>query len=142
MEDRDRGHGGRVGQRLNMALAAGTRRSMIELTVVMGVVWLAMQWWGGRKDDDRAAAIVAEARAGDIIMFSSTTCAYCEQARQWLTAHQVPFSECFIERDAACAARYRATGAAGTPTLLVRGQRQLGFNPQLLAQALEGGAAP
>jgi hypothetical protein len=49
---------------------------------------------------------------------------------------QVRFSECFVERDAACAQRYQATGGRGTPTLLVRGQLQLGFSPQQVLAAL------
>jgi len=112
------------------------RRALVEVALVMFVVWLLMQWWAGRRDTGHAQTIVAQARAGDIVMLSSTTCVYCEVARQWLTERGVPFSECFIERDAACAARYQATGAGGTPTLLVRGQRQLGFSPPLVAQAL------
>ena len=121
-----------------MALAPGTRRSMLELTLVMAVVWAAMQWWTGQRDDDHAATIVAQAKPGDIVMLSSVTCVYCEVARRWMTERQVPFTECFVEKDPACAARYQATGAGGTPTLLVRGQRQLGFSAPLVAQALAG----
>ena len=72
-------------------------------------------------------------------MLSSTHCVFCERARRWMTERQVPFSECFIERETDCAARYQALGARGTPTLLVRGQVQLGFNPQLVLSRLQTG---
>ena len=48
----------------------------------------------------------------------------------------MPFTECLIERDAACATNYRALLAPGTPVLLVRGERLVGFDPQAVAAAL------
>ena len=119
---------------------ATMRRSVVELGLLVLAVWAATQWWTGHRDDRDATALAAAARPGDIVMLSSASCVYCERARHWLTANRVPFSECFIEADAACAARYQQAGAAGTPTLLVRGQRQLGFNANAVAQALR--AAP
>jgi hypothetical protein len=55
-----------------------------------------------------------------------------------LTAHGVPFEECFIERDARCDAEYQARGAPGTPVVLVRGQPQRGFSAERVARALGG----
>lgn len=57
-----------------------------------------------------------------------------------MTAQRVSFSECFIEQDADCAARYRALMAPGTPVLLVRGQAQIGFDPKQVLHRLQ--AAP
>jgi hypothetical protein len=107
------------------------------LSVLVLVVWgvqLAWQDWIGER---LAAQVAASARPGDIRMVSSSTCRFCAQARVWFTAHHVPFSECFIERDADCAAQYAALLAPGTPVLLVRGQRQVGFSAERVAAALE-----
>jgi hypothetical protein len=52
----------------------------------------------------------------------------------------VAFDECFIETDAACAARFEALRAPGTPVLLVRGQLQTGFDAQRVLGALSRGA--
>jgi glutaredoxin len=79
------------------------------------------------------------AKPGDIMMLSSETCEYCKQARAWFKAHQVSFGECFIERDPACRAAYDALQSPGTPMLVVRGQRQVGFSPERVAQALRHG---
>jgi hypothetical protein len=92
--------------------------------------------WQGERLGERIAAAAAP---GDIVMISSLTCTYCREARQWFTAHEVPFSECFIEQDAACAEVYRRLLAPGTPTLLVRGQRQVGFDPRRIVGALDAG---
>jgi glutaredoxin len=93
----------------------------------------AIDSWSGERI---GSAVAASARAGDIRMLSSVTCVYCAQARAWFGEHGVPFSECFIESDAACAAGYHALMAPGTPILLVRGNVQRGFSPQAIAAAL------
>lgn len=107
------------------------------LALIVVLVWSASNWWQSSSADRAAQRIAALARPGDITMLSSVTCVYCEQARRWLSERRIPFDECFIERDTACASRYQATLAAGTPTLLVRGQRQVGFNASAVAEALE-----
>lgn len=107
--------------------------------LVVGVV----AWGLGRVvqtqvQDGQAEALRAVARPGDIRMLSSVTCIFCTKARQYLTEHRIPFEECLIERDPVCLADYKRLGASGTPTLLVRGQRQLGFDPLRVTAALGG----
>ena len=93
-------------------------------------------WWSRER---LGAQVAANARPGDIHMISSVNCVYCAVARDWFSKNGVPFTECLIERDAVCAAKYNALMAPGTPVLLVRGRRLLGFSAQALAAAL---AAP
>lgn len=69
-------------------------------------------------------------------MISSDTCVYCVTARRWLHQHGVSFDECFIERDAQCRSLYQATQERGTPTLIVRGKVQLGFDAARVLAAL------
>jgi glutaredoxin len=75
-------------------------------------------------------------------MLSSSTCPICTRARLWFKANQVKFDECFIETDRQCALLFEATRSPGTPAILVRGQAQVGFDPQRIAQRLAaaGGA--
>jgi glutaredoxin len=119
-----------------MAMTPADKRSLIGLALVLAATSAALTWWRDQRDLGLAAEIVRLAQPGDIRMLSSRSCVYCTQARHWLTAQQVPFTECFIEQDADCAARYRAAGAAGTPTLLVRGEVQRGFSPPQVLQRL------
>lgn len=113
-----------------------SRRSLLGLVLLVLAVSAANRWWVGRHDDAQGAAIAALAQPGDIRMISSESCAICLQAKNWLTRNEVAFSECLIERDAACRADYDALGAAGTPVLVVRGKPQLGFNAERLRAAL------
>ncbi len=70
-------------------------------------------------------------------MFSTQTCVYCVKARHWFDEHRIPFTECGIDLNAACLARYQALGGVGTPTFEVRGERLVGFDPQELAEMLQ-----
>ena len=105
-----------------------SRRSLLGLLVTVLVVSGAAEWWREHQAQQVGREMAQLARPGDITMVSSISCVFCTRARQFMTAQQVPFNECFIETDLVCAQRYQALGARGTPTLLVRGQLQLGFS--------------
>ena len=116
-------------------------RSFLGLIALVVAVGVASQWWSASSERRLGAQLAAAARAGDIRMLSSDTCVYCVTARRWMTEHGVDFDECFIERDAQCRAIYEATQARGTPTLIVRGKVQLGFDAArvLAGLTLQGG---
>jgi glutaredoxin len=118
---------------------AATRRSLIGLVVLIGAVALTTQWLGDRAQDRVGEEVADLAQAGDIRMLSSLTCPYCTQARLWFERYGVPFEECFIERDPACESALDALPVRGTPTLIVRGQVQTGFDAQRVLKALQPG---
>ena len=113
-----------------------SRRSLVGLLLLVLVVGGAAQWWREHQAQQLGRALAQLARPGDIDMISSASCVFCTRARQFMTRQQVPFTECLIETDPVCAQRYQALGAPGTPTLLVRGQVQLGFSPAAVREAL------
>ncbi|MET0211026.1 MAG: glutaredoxin domain-containing protein [Burkholderiaceae bacterium] len=111
-------------------------RSLLGLVALVAIGFAAMQgfaWWSRER---LGAQVAAEARPGDIQMIASVTCTYCAAARAWFDANRVPFTECMIESDAACAATYAALMAPGTPVMVVRGKRLLGFDAQAIADTL------
>ena len=103
-------------------------RSLWGLAVLVLVVSGAADWWREHQAQSVGRELAQLARPGDIAMISSTHCVFCTRARQFMKVQQVPFTECFIETDADCAQRYQALGGRGTPTMVVRGQPQLGFS--------------
>ena len=117
-----------------------SRGALVGLVALVLVVGAASQWRSGHQEAREGVRPAALAQPGDIRMISSETCAYCEAARRWMTRHGVRFDECFIERDAQCKAQWEATPSRATPTLLVRGQLQVGFDAGRLVRTLE--AAP
>jgi glutaredoxin len=111
-------------------------RSRLGLAALVLGFGAALQAIGGWSQARLGAQAAAAARPGDIQMLASANCTYCVEARAWFDRNHVPFTECTIEHDAACAQAYGALMAPGTPVLLVRGQRLLGFNAQAVADAL------
>ncbi len=115
-------------------------RSGWGLAVLVLAVLASQQWWADLQQQNIGERVAQLARPGDIHMLSSETCAICTVARDWLTQHRVPFTECLIERDAACRQALEATRSPGTPVLVVRGRPQVGFDPRRLRAALESPA--
>lgn len=111
--------------------------SLLGLAAGVLAVLLGLNGWERLQSERLGTRLAALARPGDVAMISSESCTYCARARAWFGANGVPFAECFIETDAACAARFRALMAPGTPVLLVRGETQVGFSPQRVVAALE-----
>jgi glutaredoxin len=111
-------------------------RSGLGLVALILLVGGLSDGWRSWSSSREGAEVAALAKTGDIHMIASDTCIFCARARTWFADHKVPFSECSIERDEACAAQFRALMAPGTPVLLVRGQVQVGFDPQRVAKVL------
>ncbi|MCK6427304.1 MAG: glutaredoxin family protein [Burkholderiaceae bacterium] len=108
--------------------------SLLAVVLVTGAVTEGARAWVQQR---RAEALRAVAGPGDLRMISSTTCIWCTRAREWLTRHELPFEECFIEHDRTCAAEYERLGRPGTPTMLVRGQPQRGFDAERITRTLQ-----
>lgn len=116
-----------------------SRASLFGLVLLVLAISGASQWWGHRQEAQLGVRLARAAGPGDLRMLSSDTCAICVVARQWFTQHGVRFSECSIEREPACRADFERLRAPGTPVILVRGEPELGFNPNRLVARLEGG---
>lgn len=114
--------------------------SWLTLAVIALVAGIAARpaWraWKDHQDVAATADVIANAKPGDIYMFSATYCSYCDVAKRWLALNKVPYESCEIDRDPVCEQRFRALPAHATPTMMVRGQVQTGFRPALLAKAL------
>lgn len=111
-------------------------RSLAAVVAIALVVMAALHWQRALSRARLGAQVAALAGPADVRMIASVDCVYCAAARRWFEANRVPFSECEIERDAACAAAYAALGLPGTPVILVRDRRLLGFDPISIANAL------
>ena len=109
----------------------------LSLLIVVAVAWLGSEAWRAHVADRDGETLAQRVKPGDIRMLSSETCPYCLAARRYMTQQGIPFEECFIERDSQCLADYEALGAAGTPTLVVRGQRVIGFDRARLLEILK-----
>ena len=106
------------------------------LLLIVVVVWGSSQAWSWWRQTQATQTVQSQARAGDILMITTTDCPYCERARAWFKQHAVPWHECNIERHEACRRLFDAQGAPGVPLLNVRGHWRLGFDADWMASTL------
>jgi len=107
--------------------------SPFKIALFVGGLFLAWHFSGG-KTDNVAAKL---APGNEVIMYSLTTCGYCTQKRGQLTAAGIPFTEIFLDKDAAqhrkfgelLAAHNVPPGGVGTPSFMVNGELMLNNPP-------------
>jgi glutaredoxin 3 len=73
----------------------------------------------------------------NVKIYTTPTCGYCHQAKQYLKDRGVPFTEYDVSRDRQAANdMVQLTGQMGVPVILVNDQPIVGFNRPLLDQLL------
>jgi glutaredoxin len=66
-------------------------------------------------------ALAETVQAEDIVVYTTTHCPYCAQAKSWLKKQGFAYTECNADTDSHCASDMQSFGADGTPYLVVRG---------------------
>ena len=105
--------------------------------------WYAQQAWralpqaAAEPTVDDLSALASTVRPGEVVMYTTTECVYCAQAKSWLSGYGFAFKECNMSIQPACEREFLAYGANGTPFLLVRGQQMKnGFDSDEFLQLL------
>ena len=68
------------------------------------------------------------AAGSDVVMYSTTSCGYCKQARRYFKQNDIAFAEHFIDKDRAARRTYDKLGEKGVPVILVGDARMTGFS--------------
>lgn len=63
-----------------------------------------------------------------VVLYSTSWCGYCKQARNYFQANNIPFTEYDVETSARGQRDYAAMGGGGVPIILVGNQRLNGFS--------------
>lgn len=80
------------------------------------------------------------ARAADkLVMYTTTHCPYCAEARAWLKKNKVAYRECNTDVSAACSEQLERLGAGGVPTLVYGKHMQVGWDARWLRKVLTNG---
>lgn len=74
----------------------------------------------------------------DIVVYTTPTCGYCHQVKQYLTQREIPYREVDVAADAQAAAEMvNLSGQRGVPVVVMDGQVVVGFNRPRLDQLLD-----
>jgi glutaredoxin len=101
-------------------------KNLIGLTIfILLASHIAWKQWGrdGVSADLSTAQIqqlAASVKAEEVVMYSTTECPYCREAKGWLAQNGFVFTECNMSIDRRCEAEFNAYGANGTPFLVIR----------------------
>jgi len=106
--------------------------------VALALTYPQMIWRSGGSSAEPAALGEIDWQKSHIVMYSLTTCGFCVEKRQEMQAKGIPFTEYFLDTDAARNAEFGAKlqaagvpgGAIGTPSFEVNGKLMLN-NPPL-----------
>lgn len=63
-----------------------------------------------------------------VVMYATSWCPYCQQARNYFREQGIAYTEYDIERDAEAKRRYQAFGGRGIPVIFVGKRRMNGFS--------------
>jgi glutaredoxin len=63
-----------------------------------------------------------------VVMYATSWCPYCQQARNYFREQGIPYVEHDIEKDAEAKRAYQAFGGKGIPVIFVGQQRMNGFS--------------
>lgn len=75
-----------------------------------------------------AAAGLADYKERRVVMYATSWCPYCQQARNYFRQRGIPYVEHDIEKDAAAHRDYKAFGGRGVPVIFVDKRRMNGFS--------------
>ena len=94
----------------------------IALLFVGGKAWLT----GTR--GSAAMSPMASARAAEIEIYTTSFCATCKVAKNYMKKHGIAYTEYDVEGDIDRRREFYERGGKGTPLIFVRGQRMEGFD--------------
>lgn len=74
----------------------------------------------------------------EIIVYTTSTCPYCDMMTNFLKEKGIPFKEVNVQQDEVAANRLiQTTGQMGVPQTEVNGQWVLGFDPEKVMQLIK-----
>lgn len=71
-----------------------------------------------------------------VVLFSTSTCPYCKQAREYLAERGVPYKDFVVDESKDSERLFGELGESGVPVLLAGDTLVRGFNPKAYAAAL------
>jgi glutaredoxin len=83
---------------------------------------------GAAAEPQRLAAMADYDKEEKVVMYATSWCPYCQQARNHFRQLGIPYTEYDIERDRTAKQRYQAFGGRGVPVIFVGKRRMNGFS--------------
>ncbi len=91
----------------------------------------------GDVSEEELKRLSSKVGQGDVVIYTTTECPYCAQAKAWMTQYGFAYTECDTEASQSCADDFARLHGNGVPYLIVRGHHMKdGFDSDEFVAAL------
>jgi glutaredoxin len=91
----------------------------------------------GSVSAEELTKLATTVKQGDVVIYTTTSCPYCAQAKSWMSEYGFAFTECNTETSNVCANEFDSFKSDGVPYLVVRGHHMKdGFDSDEFVAAL------
>lgn len=94
----------------------------IAFALILYLQWGAINYYLNPPPD------YSQAHGGKVIMYATSWCPYCVQAREFLNDNNIEFVEYDIEQSQEGKEQHKRLGGRGVPVFLINGEVVKGFN--------------
>ncbi len=108
---------------------------MKTVLVLSVAVALYLNW--GRIERRFVIAPAAEPGQGEVVLYATSWCGYCQKTRELLAEQHVQYVEYDIEKSEEGRRQHRALKGRGVPVLNIRGTVIHGYNREAILAALK-----
>jgi glutaredoxin len=86
---------------------------------------------------EHARAVAEAMRHVDVVVYSTSWCPACKQARSWMNESGIPYSERDVDTDRSAHDRLKKiSGGTSIPTFDIEGQVHVGLSPPWIQSAM------
>jgi glutaredoxin len=117
--------------------SGGLARWIVTALCVVGIYVMFARPWVGTGAERDVAMAEASGEQPEVIMYATTWCGYCKQARKFFERNGISYVEYDVERDRDAWRENRRLGGGGVPTIVVGDDVVRGFSAGQLTELLE-----
>lgn len=115
-------------QKVETTHATDFLKLLIKLFLLTAVLWGLWSGWQAAlrtphpngSVTNPITTLASSVKASDVVIYTTTTCGPCKEAKNWLRSNGFAFTECNMTDSASCEQEFQSYGADGTPFLVIR----------------------
>ena len=104
--------------------------------IAIAVLIFVLQSWGDIADYFTLRENPSLSNAAGVVLYSTSWCGACKQAKAFLNRHGVAYTEYDVEKSTEGRRQFEALGGRGVPLLVINGTTVIGYNPDQMKRLL------
>lgn len=104
--------------------------------LAIAILIIVIQSWGDIRDFFYPREGIGYSREAGVILYSTSWCGACKQAKAFLNRHGIAYTEYDVEKSAEGRRQFEALGGRGVPLMVIEGTTVIGYNPDEMKRLL------